>query len=103
MSHESQNFLSEEWAYKEEGGGCTCVLENGNIIEKGGVNFSDISAQALPKSATNTRPHIQNKPFRATGVSAIMHPQNPYVPTSHLNVRLIQTLDQHDQPVVILE
>lgn len=97
--HEAKEFMVDQWQHKENGGGRTCVLEAGQVIEKGGVNFSDITAQALPKSATAARPHIQNKPFRATGVSVVIHPQNPYVPTSHFNVRLIQTYDQKDQPV----
>lgn len=97
--HEPQAFLVDEWRHHEGGGGRTCVLENGKVIEKGGVNFSDISAAALPKAATANRPHIQNQPFRATGVSVVIHPHNPYVPTSHFNVRLIQTLDQNDQTI----
>jgi coproporphyrinogen III oxidase len=99
MRHEPKAFLIEEWQYPRGGGGRTCVLEGGSVIEKGGVNFSDITAESLPKSATANRPHIQNKPFRATGVSVVIHPQNPYAPTSHFNVRLIQTLDQNDKPI----
>jgi coproporphyrinogen III oxidase len=97
--HEPQAFIVEDWQHAEGGGGRTCVIEKSQVIEKGGVNFSDITAAALPKSATAARPHIQNKPFRAMGVSVVMHPCNPYVPTSHFNVRLIQTLDQQDQPL----
>lgn len=97
--HESIAFIVEDWQHNETGGGRTCVLEAGTLMEKGGVNFSDIIAESLPPSATAHRPHIQNKPFRATGVSVVLHPHNPYVPTSHFNVRLIQTFDQQDQPI----
>ncbi len=95
--HEPQEFEAEFWAYPEGGGGQTCILENGQVIEKGGVNFSDITAAALPKSASAKRPHLQQRPFRATGVSVVVHPQNPYVPTSHFNVRLLQTVEQDNR------
>lgn len=80
-------FRSDEWHYDNGGGGISRVIENGRIFEKGGVNFSHIMGDKLPASASATRSHIAGKPFEATGVSLVMHPQNPYVPTTHMNVR----------------
>ncbi|MBI2512882.1 MAG: oxygen-dependent coproporphyrinogen oxidase [Opitutae bacterium] len=69
------------------GGGRSRVLENGSVFEKAGVNFSHVSGQSLPPSATAHRPELAGKPFHALGVSLVIHPRNPYVPTSHMNVR----------------
>lgn len=69
------------------GGGITSVLKEGRIFEKAGVNFSHVSGKALPPSATAMRPECAGKPFEALGVSLVVHPDNPYVPTSHANVR----------------
>ena len=92
--HEPRPFLQEEWAYPEgTGGGRTCVLEQGEILEKAGVNFSHVSATNLPPSASGLRPHLRDQSFCATGVSVVIHPRNPYAPTSHFNVRLFQTRD----------
>jgi coproporphyrinogen III oxidase len=69
------------------GGGITRVLENGEVFEKGGVNFSHVLGDAMPASATAHRPELAGRAFEAMGVSLVMHPCNPYVPTSHANVR----------------
>lgn len=83
-------FVEDKWEYQEGGGGgLTRVLANGNVIEKGGVNFSHVKGAALPQAATLRRPELANSPFQALGVSVVMHPTNPYVPTSHMNVRFI--------------
>lgn len=92
--YETREFLNENWDYQNKGGGRTCVLETGNTIEKGGVNFSDVLGDCLPSSATSHRPQIAGQPFRATGVSVVIHPYNPHIPTSHFNVRLFQTKNQ---------
>lgn len=84
-----QKFLSDEWKYKEAGGGLTCVLTNGKVIEKAGVNFSHVTGSALPKAATAKRPELAQAPFQALGVSVVVHPLNPFAPTSHFNVRFI--------------
>jgi len=69
------------------GGGVTRVLESGEVFEKGGVNFSHVLGDAMPASATAHRPELAGRAFEAMGVSLVMHPRNPYVPTSHANVR----------------
>jgi coproporphyrinogen III oxidase len=75
------------------GEGRTCVLEKGKVFERAGVNFSDVSGPALPPSATQRHPQAAGHPFRAMGVSVVVHPQNPWVPTSHFNVRMIHAGD----------
>ena len=96
----SMDFQTDQWQYeKGEGGGLTRTLEGGTVIEKGGANFSHIRGDALPSSATKSRPAIAGKPFLATGVSVVMHPKNPFVPTSHMNVRLFVADPDSAQPV----
>ncbi len=70
-----------------QGGGITRVLTNGDVFEKGGVNFSHVLGDQMPASATAHRPELAGRRFEAMGVSLVMHPGNPYVPTSHANVR----------------
>lgn len=82
-------FHEDTWIHKEGGGGKTRVIQNGKVIEKGGVNFSHIQGLQLPPAATAKRPELANALFQAMGVSVVMHPVNPYVPTSHMNVRFI--------------
>lgn len=83
-------FLEDTWSHTDGGGGgITRVLENGKIIEKAGVNFSHVFGASLPTAATLKRPELANSRFQALGVSLVIHPQNPYVPTSHANVRFI--------------
>lgn len=84
-----QKFLIDPWQYQEEGGGISCVLADGTHIEKAGVNFSHVSGSALPKAATVKRKELADAPYQALGVSVVVHPQNPFVPTSHFNVRFI--------------
>lgn len=69
------------------GGGRTRVLRHGAVIEQGGVNFSHVYGDAMPASATAHRPELAGRRFEAMGVSLVIHPHNPYVPTSHANVR----------------
>ncbi len=73
------------------GFGISCALENGKAFEKGGANFSYVSGNSLPPSATANRPYLAGGAFTATGISIVMHPQNPYAPTSHANVRYFET------------
>jgi coproporphyrinogen III oxidase len=72
------------------GEGKTCVLEGGALFERAGVNFSDVSGPALPPAASVRHPEASGKPFRAIGVSVVCHPKNPWVPTSHFNVRMLR-------------
>lgn len=82
-------FKEDEWSHAEGGGGITRVLINGDVIEKCGVNYSHISGKELPIAATSKRPELLNQSFQAQGVSVVIHPRNPYAPTSHFNVRFI--------------
>ena len=80
-------FQEDAWTRPEGGGGRSRVLSNGLVFEKAGVGFSHVSGPTLPASATATRPELAGKPFQALGVSLVLHPRNPYVPTVHMNVR----------------
>ena len=88
-------FIEDAWQHKTGGGGLTRILTQGSILEKAGVNFSFIQGHALPYAATTKRPDIKNGAFQALGVSVVVHPLNPYIPTSHLNVRFIN-VEQED-------
>ncbi|SJM92737.1 coproporphyrinogen III oxidase [Crenothrix polyspora] len=81
-------FIEDLWQRVEGGGGRTRVIANGQVFEQGGVNFSHVSGFKLPPSATEKRPELANREFEAMGVSLVIHPNNPYVPTSHANVRM---------------
>ncbi len=83
-------FQEDLWTRAEGGGGRSRVLTDGAVFEKAGVGFSHVSGAALPPSATAARPELAGKAFHATGVSLVVHPRNPYVPTAHLNVRFLQ-------------
>ena len=85
---DNTKFIDDKWDRSEGGGGITCLLENGSVFDKVGVNFSDILGEKLPAAATNIRPDLQGRNYRAMGVSVVSHPKNPNVPTVHLNVRL---------------
>jgi coproporphyrinogen III oxidase len=80
-------FGSDRWQRPEGGGGESRVLADGALIEQGGVNFSEITGAALPASATHARPALAGAPYTATGVSVVLHPRNPHVPTTHMNLR----------------
>jgi coproporphyrinogen III oxidase len=80
-------FREDAWERPGGGGGRTRVLEGGAVFEKGGINFSHVFGDNLPPSATAHRPELAGRHFQAMGVSLVMHPENPYVPTSHANVR----------------
>ena len=72
------------------GGGLTRIVEDGNLLERGGVGFSHVLGERLPPSATGQRPELAGRAFEAMGVSLVFHPRNPYVPTVHMNVRLFR-------------
>ncbi len=82
-------FRRDAWKRSEGGGGLTCVIEDGHLLERGGVNFSQVDGAALPASATAARPELAGQGFEAMGVSMVLHPRNPYVPTVHMNVRFL--------------
>jgi coproporphyrinogen III oxidase len=80
-------FRSDAWTRSEGGGGITRVIEQGQLLERGGVNFSRVQGAALPPSASATRPQLAGKPYDAMGLSLVLHPRNPYCPTVHMNLR----------------
>lgn len=80
-------FIEDNWQRKEGGGGRTRVMTNGSVIEQGGVNFSVVSGDKLPPSATAHRPELAGRTWQACGVSLVIHPKNPHIPTAHANVR----------------
>ncbi|GAB1265399.1 oxygen-dependent coproporphyrinogen oxidase [Aurantivibrio infirmus] len=93
------SFKEDKWARDADFGGRTRVIVDGGVIEKGGVNFSHVRGEKLPPSATESRPELAGRGFEAMGVSLVIHPHNPYVPTSHANVRfLIVDSDQDEEP-----
>ncbi len=85
---DGQTFRRDEWTRPEGGGGISCLIEEGGLFERGGVNFSHVAGASLPPSASASRPEIAGRSFEAMGVSLVMHPRNPHVPTVHMNVRL---------------
>jgi coproporphyrinogen III oxidase len=80
-------FRRDAWAREEGGGGVSRLIEDGALLERGGVNFSHVTGKQLPPSATAARPELAGRAFEALGVSLVLHPRNPYVPTAHMNVR----------------
>jgi coproporphyrinogen III oxidase len=86
-------FREDRWTRPEGGGGAARVIEDGALLERGGVNFSRVSGASLPPSATASRPQLAGRAFEAMGVSLVLHPRNPYCPTVHMNVRLFAAGD----------
>ncbi|MCU8325621.1 oxygen-dependent coproporphyrinogen oxidase [Vibrio vulnificus] len=96
-------FIEDAW-HREPGdrlggGGRTRVMRDGNVFEQGGVNFSHVQGSAMPASATAHRPELAGRRFEAMGVSLVMHPHNPYVPTSHANVRFFIAEKEGEAPI----
>ena len=81
------SFLRDEWQRPQGGGGITRLIEGGALFERGGVGFSHVFGDNLPPSASAARPELAGRSFQAMGVSLVLHPRNPHVPTVHLNVR----------------
>jgi coproporphyrinogen III oxidase len=92
-------WQEDKWTRPEGGGGRSRVIANGSVIEKGGVNFSHVSGDQLPASATQSRPELAGRSFEAMGVSLVIHPHNPYIPTSHANVRFFIAEKDGKDPV----
>jgi len=93
------SFLTDEWQRPEGGGGRSRVIADGAVFEKGGVNFSHVQGEGLPPSATASRPELAGRSYEAMGVSLVIHPNNPYVPTSHANVRLFVATKDGEEPI----
>ena len=97
-------FLADQWERAEgvssiKGGGITRILEEGNVLERGGVGFSHVSGTSLPPTAAANRPEIAGRAWEAMGVSLVLHPRNPYAPTVHMNVRFFTTTAEGQEPV----
>ena len=84
---DGKSFSADAWQRTEGGGGVSRVIEEGNVFERGGVNFSHVTGNTLPPAATAARPELAGRPWDAVGVSLVLHPRNPYAPTVHMNVR----------------
>jgi coproporphyrinogen III oxidase len=85
-------FRRDDWLRAEGGSGTSCILEEGKVFERAGVNFSHVKGERLPPSASATRPQLAGRSFEVMGVSLVLHPRNPYVPTVHMNLRLFAAL-----------
>ena len=92
-------FVEDNWQRDGGGGGRTRVLTDGAVFEQGGVNFSHVFGDKLPPSATAQRPELAGRSFQAMGVSLVIHPHNPMIPTSHANVRLFIADKEGAEPV----
>lgn len=93
------HFIEDNWERPGGGGGRTRVISHGDVFEKGGVNFSHVSGAQLPISASAHRPELAGRQFNALGVSLVMHPDNPYIPTTHANVRFFIAEKEGVEPI----
>lgn len=84
----SAKFRTDQWDRKGGGSGITRIISDGDVLEKAGVNFSHVFGKSMPASATADRPELAGRAFQAMGISLVVHPRNPHVPTSHANFRL---------------
>ncbi|MCK9379899.1 MAG: oxygen-dependent coproporphyrinogen oxidase [Sulfuritalea sp.] len=96
---EGQPFLRDAWDRPQGGGGISRLIEEGKVFERGGVNFSHVKGEQMPVSATAHRPELAGRRWQAMGVSLVLHPRNPYCPTSHLNVRFFVAEKEGEEPV----
>ena len=96
-------FMVDEWQKpadsKLRGSGRTCILENGNVLEKGGVGFSHVHGDQMPGAASQNRPEVAGRSFEAMGVSLVFHPHNPKAPTTHMNVRCFIAQAPNQEPI----
>ena len=94
------SFDKDVWEREDgRGSGITRVITNGSLFEKGGVNFSIISGDNMPKSATELRPELAGRKFTALGISLVLHPENPFIPTTHANVRFFIAENEEEEPL----
>jgi len=93
-------FEIDRWTKEDgSGSGITSVICDGNIFEKGGVNFSIVQGNKMPKSASALRPELEGRKYTALGVALVMHPENPYIPTVHANVRFFVAEESGKKPI----
>lgn len=97
-SDSKMELQEDEWQRQEGGGGRSRVIRNGDIFEQAGINFSHVFGNELPASATAHRPELAGRKFQALGLSLVIHPFNPYVPTTHMNVRFF-VAEKENQPL----
>lgn len=95
----SAHFVEDSWKREEGGGGQSRVLTNGGVFEQAGVNFSHVTGTSMPASATAHRPELAGRSFEAMGVSLVIHPKNPHIPTTHANVRFFIAHKEGADPV----
>ena len=94
------SFDKDVWERGDgRGSGITRVISNGSLFEKGGVNFSIISGDRMPKSATESRPELEGRKFKAVGISLVLHPDNPFIPTTHANLRFFIAEIEKEEPL----
>jgi len=100
-SIDGASFASDRWVRPEGGGGLSRYLENSSVLERAAVLFSHVRGATLPPSATVRRPQLAGRPWQAMGVSLVLHPRNPFVPTVHMNVRcfVAQAVAEGDEDV----
>ena len=100
---QEQSFIADSWQRNEHYAGTTCTIENGSVFEKGGVNFSSIAGDKLPQAALVNKPDLANHsgamPFKVCGLSLVIHPLNPFVPTTHMNIRFFVASPQGHEPL----
>lgn len=92
-------FAEDTWQRAEGGGGRSRVMKQGRVFEQAGIGFSDVRGATMPPSATAHRPELAGAPWRAMGVSLVFHPRNPYLPTTHMNVRYFEARPEGREPV----
>jgi coproporphyrinogen III oxidase len=96
---DGKNFMQDSWNRPEGGGGTSCILEEGNVFERAGVGFSHVLGSKLPPAATVAHPEAAGRAWQAMGVSLVLHPRNPYVPTVHMNVRYFVAEKEGEAPI----
>lgn len=93
---DGKSFLHDSWNRPEGGGGTSCLLEGGNVFERAGVGFSHVLGSKLPPAATIAHPEAAGRAWEAMGVSLVLHPRNPFIPTVHMNIRFFMaTAPEH--------
>jgi len=96
---DGKTFLHDGWNRPEGGGGASCILEEGNVFERAGVGFSHVLGNKLPPAATVAHPEAAGRAWQAMGVSLVLHPRNPYVPTVHMNIRFFVAEKEGEAPI----
>ena len=96
---DGKTFLHDSWNRPEGGGGTTCLLEGGNVFERAGVGFSHVLGSKLPPAATIAHPEAAGRSWEAMGVSLVLHPRNPFIPTVHMNIRFFVAKKEDESPI----